>query len=93
METSGSHERNGRDLEEAPQLVWKQTDRWTHETACGRYRIERFIPGTHEAIFDDYKPTARYRVLKLNPYWWGEISGSETDLETCQALCEDNARL
>ena len=86
-------ERDGRDQQETLRLVWRQTDRWTHESACGRYRIERFVPGLHEAIYESNAPTSRYRILKLTPNWWGEISGSETDLETCQAICEDNARL
>jgi hypothetical protein len=93
MEPQTSHERNGRDQQEPVRLVWHQTDRWTHESACGRYRIEGFIPGDHEAIFDANPPTARYRILKLTPNWWGEISGSETDIETCKGICEDNARL
>lgn len=84
---------NGRDQQEAVGLAWHETDPWTFQSNCGRYRIERFVPGDHEAIYDATKPTARYRILKLTPNWWGEISGSETDLETCKAICEDNARL
>jgi hypothetical protein len=74
-------------------LVWIETvTSWCWESACGKYRIERFIPGEYRFI-GRYAAPERFRVLKRTPEWWGEISGSETDIETAQAICQDNARL
>ena len=83
-------ERDGRDQQEYVGLAWVETvTSWCWETVCGKYRIERFIPGDYEFIGCPAAPE-RFRVLKRTPEWWSEICGSETDIDVAKALCEEN---
>jgi hypothetical protein len=87
METQVSHERDGRDQQEAPGLVWRKKDRWFQETRCGQYRIEKFATGLNVATGGDF----RYRALKWAQEWWFEISGSESNAATAKQACADHA--
>lgn len=69
-------------------LVWRQLSRWAWETECGRFRIERFIPGAHEGIREADHIASRFRVLKHTAEWWGEIAPIEASLDASQRACE-----
>lgn len=73
-------------------LVWRQIDRWRWETECGRYRIERFIPGLYEGIRESDQPLSRYRVLKRNPEWDFQFAQNEGTLTSAQHTCEEHVR-
>ena len=72
-----------------PKLVWSQANAWVWITECGRFRIERFVIGTHEGIRDDgYTWPDRYRVIKRTANWWSEAAPSEGSLLAAQQVCE-----
>lgn len=88
-----AHESEAGNRERADQahagvLVWRQLSRWTWETQCGRFRIERFVPGTHEGIRESDHIASRYRALRRTPEWWFEAAPNEASLDAAQRACE-----
>jgi hypothetical protein len=77
--------RHGRDQPETVGLVWQQINNWVWASECGRYKIERFIPGDHELLGLPWPE--RFRVLKRTPEWYGDL-GSEPSLADAQRVCE-----
>lgn len=74
-----------------PVLVWRQLSRWSWETECGRFRIERFIVGTHEGIRDDgYTWPDRFRALKRTAEWNFEFAPNEGSLAAAQQTCKES---
>ena len=69
-------------------LVWRQLSKWTWESDCGRFMIERFIIGNHERIREDYQSISRYRVFRRNPEWDFEFAPNEDNLVTAKEVCE-----
>lgn len=76
------------DIADTSKLVWRQLSAWAWESACGTFRIERFIVGEHDGI-DDFPWPDRYRVLKRTPEWWFEAAPSEGSLDAAQRACEE----
>lgn len=85
--------RNGRDQQSTARLVWSTINPWVTQSACGAYRLERFVPGILRDIDLRGDRAARYRILKRAPDWWSECAPSEADLEVAQRSCEQDARL
>lgn len=83
---TGNRTRAGRS--DAPVLVWRQLSRWSWETECGRFRIERFTVAEHERIQEDYVPPSRYRILKRSAEWDYEFSPNEGSLNEAQDACQ-----
>ena len=93
---SKPHELEARDGERSdsadpPRLVWAKVTRWAIETTCGKYRIERFVPG---AIETNRRPAGpdRYRIFKRAPEWWFEFAPTETDPNIAKQVCEKDLK-
>lgn len=78
----------GRDQPAHAELVWQQINAWVWVSECGRFKIERFIPGYHESVGRGFTWPDRYRVLKHTPAWYFEVAPSELTLAAAQAVCE-----
>jgi len=77
-EQRSARERDGRNQQETPRLVWRKVSPWIIETNNGRYRIEKFAVGN---IF-------RYRVLKILSEWFIELAPSEISAEAAKKVVE-----
>lgn len=77
----------GKDSTPTRILVWEQINAWVWATKCGRFKIERFIPGDHESVGHGYTWPDRFRVLKHTPEWYADL-GSELSLAAAQRACE-----
>ena len=74
---------DGPRIQNHDELVWRQEDRWSWFSECGRYKIERFVgPDTG---------TDRYRSLARNPEWYGEV-GNEPTLDDAKRVCQEALR-
>lgn len=70
----------------ASQLVWKKVSEWCIESACGRYRIEKFAPG--EDVLAESVAAHKYRCLKLVPAHWFWQFEVRDDPQSARAACE-----
>lgn len=69
-------------------LVWQQLSAWVWATECGRFKIERFIPGDHESVGHGFTWPDRYRILKRTPEWYFECAPPEAGLDAAKRACE-----
>lgn len=72
-------------------LVWEQINNWVHVSEGGRYRLERFVPGTIRDIDLTREGPDRYRVLKCHSYWCYEFAPTEEDFDVAKRCCEADA--
>ena len=85
MKARTSHERDGRDQQEAPRLAWRRKSDWVIETDDGKYRIEKFA-ATEDVL--EYPGVFRYRILKILSEWYFELAPPEATAEAAQKICE-----
>lgn len=83
----------GLDQPRAVRLVWSQVTPWVWITACGRFKIERFVPGVIRDIALTREGPDRYRILKRTSEWYADVWPTETDLEVAKQACEGLANV
>ena len=72
-------------------LVWEQLNDWMWTSAGGRYRLERFVTGQHEAFGGGFHWPERYRILKCVPEWCHEFAPPEEDIDIAKRRCQEDA--
>jgi hypothetical protein len=70
------------------ELVWEAVNAWVWCSTCGKFRIERFVTGDHEALGTGFTWPERYRVLRHTPQWYFEFAPSQENLDAAKKVCE-----